>query len=654
MGIKAELVTQLEGFGNRAQKRVAEHFRSMGLVRSAFGMVASAYIYDWFTDLTSDYPQYTFGPINNISIATSENTLSFGSSSGFPVVYFLDDNGNILQSRDGTYTPEMIYPHDNSSHFGTGYLGGMIGDQKGRLLFAGKRYLGAFDPTANPTSHTVTLTNGAKTCVRTAGDNFVSGNARQFIVLQSGGNYYFYRISSYTDANNVTLNSNFALTTGSYNITIYTGWVDRFKDFGTDLSNSTEDGYDRYIACETYEDTVLFGRKNNICTLNTLTDTITTDASPAFNLPDGFEILSIHKGANGILIGCNFQGKGVLVLWDNYSDRAIAPWIPLNDRLISLCKNNGNWIVITAREFFETNGYSLTPLADKVLDMDIDPLASQNLPNTSYVIEKELYFITDFSLHGKRRAGLHRMNLDTKLIEYIPRTDMEQHEDRVRTLAYGGANNNLFVGQSDAISYVQNNAQSTNATIISNAVGAGDNIKHAEAVKLNLGISSSYYTLNDTPFSYTAVVKICPLKNQTFQYGLVKTTQTVANQIVVNETTYGVAEVGDEIEFVMGNNAGYSRNILSKSGSGATVTYTLDRDLPALSTANDYFMRTKFRLVTAKEFVNVTEIDPELLFFDIKNKVKGKQFLLKVDIEDATIPIEIRPFYFIYDDLGIL
>ena len=71
--------------------------------------------------------------------------------------------------------------------------------------------------------------------------------------------------------------------------------------------------------------------------------------------------------------------------------------------------------------------------------MDIDPLAPQNLPQTSYVIEKELYFITDFSLHGKRRAGLHKMNLETKLIEYVPRSDMEQHEDRVRAIEYGGA-----------------------------------------------------------------------------------------------------------------------------------------------------------------------------------------------------------------------
>ena len=55
-------------------------------------------------------------------------------------------------------------------------------------------------------------------------------------------------------------------------------------------------------------------------------------------MPTGFDCLAIHRGSNGILMGFNFQGKGYLVLWDNYSDRAIAPWIPLNDRLISSVK----------------------------------------------------------------------------------------------------------------------------------------------------------------------------------------------------------------------------------------------------------------------------------------------------------------------------
>lgn len=656
MAIKAEVVSQFEGFGNLKQKEVTEHFRSAGLTQSAFGMTASPFVYKWFSDYqagSTDYPLFsTFWPINHIVYGRGyANTTTSGNDD---MLYALTSNGDILQSGAGTTTPEPVYPHGSSTHFGTGALGGLIVDQKSRLLFAGKRYLGMADATVASLSMTVTLTNGSANVVRVSGDSFVSGAVRQYLVVTSGSNIYHYRILTYTDANNIVLDTNVTLANGNYSAQIKRGWTDRWKDFGSDLTGLTTDGYLQYIPMETYEDTVLIGRKNNICTLNTLTDSITTDALPAFNMPTGFDVLSIHQGANGVLFGFNFQGKGYLVLWDNYSDRSIAPWIVLPDRLISLCKYNGNWLAITSREFYETNGYTFTKIAEKVLDMHIDPLAPQLLPNTSVVIENDLYFITDFSFNGKRRAGVHKMNLLTKLVEYIPRGDMNQYDSKVQALFYGGSLSRMYVGQSDSLAYVDTSSQGLTSSIISNAVGDGENVKHAEAVRLNLGISPSYTTLLDSPFSFEVSVRLCALNQQMTTYGLVKTTQTVVNQIVVDETLHGVAEEGDEIEFIMGNNAGYSRNIVSKSGTGDTVTYTLDRSLPALSSANDYFFRTKFKLIDTKVFSNVTTIDQSLLFFDVKNKYKGKRFLVKVDIEDATVPIEVRPFYFIYDDLGVL
>jgi hypothetical protein len=657
MSIKAETISQFEGFGNRKQKSFGEHYRSSGFTASPFGMTASDFLYKWFSDYqvgSTDFPDFEgvdFAPINHLAYGLGYDTSASGGQN--PSLFYLDNEGNIFISDDGIVNPTPVYPHLNSSHFGVGYQGGLIVDQKNRLLFAGERYLGMFDPTVDSSSMVVTITAGTDDVVRVSGDNFLSSHVRQFLIITTGGDTYFYRISNYTDANNIVLFPDVDnIPSGNYSATIGKAWVDRWKDFGSDMDGNTAEGYDTYIPTETYEDTVLFGRGNVITSLNTVTDTVTTDSVPAFDMPTGFDCLSIHRGANGILLGFNFQGKGYLVLWDNYSDRSIAPWIPLPDRLISLCKYNGGWIAITAREFYYTNGYSIEVLANKVLDMDIDPLEPQQLPNTSWVIENDLYFITDFSLHGKRRAGIHKMNLTTKLVEYIPRADMNQKTSNVRCLFYGGSVNRMYAGQEDSLGYIERASQPQNVSFITNPVGKGENVKHSEAVKLDLGISPTYY-LKDSPFTYEVAVKVCSADQQVINYGLVKTVQTVSTEIVVNETTYGEAEVGDEIEFLMGGNAGYSRNIVSKSGTGATVTYTLDRALPALSSANDYFFRTKFQLVRAKTFTDVTKIDPALLFFDVKNKVKGKMFLIKVDIEDATVPIEMRPLQFVYDDLGV-
>ena len=217
MAIKAELITQLEGFGNRSQKRQAEHFRSMGLTKSAFGMVSSAFVYKWFSDYQQgsyDFPQYTtFAPINHISYGRSKSVLVLVQVTGFPVLYFLDNDGNILQSKDGVESPANGIPPTIAHTLELGILVDLLRTKESASL-PWERYLGMFDPDVADTSHTVTLTNGAKQwseLPETTLFLLFLVNSWWFRVVQIG---YFYRISSYTDANNITLNSNFALATG--------------------------------------------------------------------------------------------------------------------------------------------------------------------------------------------------------------------------------------------------------------------------------------------------------------------------------------------------------------------------------------------------------------------------------------------------------
>jgi hypothetical protein len=655
MSTKAETISQLYGFGNKIQASRSEHFRSAGLSESPFGMTASRTIKSWVTDadFADDPDKDSFEGIEHFTAGSG--LASDGGGGNY--VYFKDRSGDILQAQNGISTPELVYPHKNSSHFNTGFAGGLIIDQKGRLLYAGERKLGMFDGAIDNRNITITATNGSDNFVKTSGDDFLSTDEEHLIRVSYDSKQYYFRINSRISATEVDLyGSGWTFPTGSYSAVVMLSWDDNWKDFGSDYNDSTQDGYDAYIATETYEDTVLFGRNNNITTLNTLTDTVTTDASPAFNLPSGYDITHIHKGANGILIGANFQGKGVLVLWDNYSDRSIAPWIELPDRLISMCKYNGGWIIITAREFYYTNGYSLEVLADSLLDMHIDPLAPQPLPQTSVVIENHLHFKANYSANGKRREGVYRMNLSTRRVEFIGKEDMNVYDENITSLFYSNVSGNtrLFVGETLGISYIDDATPPTVSHLITNPVGKGANTKYAEAVKLDLGIDPTYYATSNT-FSFEAIVKICPLDQQVQAPAVVKTTQPSSTTIEVDETVYAQAQKGDEIEFLNGNNAGYTRNITSIADGGTdTAIYTLDRALPALASANDNIVRTRFQLVANKAFSAVSDIDPKLLWYTIKNKIKGKRYLLKVEIEDADVPIEIRPQLFVYDDQGII
>lgn len=647
--VKAEELTQFDGFGNKVQKTSSEHFRSIGFSRSANGITANKYLYNFFSGgQTATYPQESsFANVNSLGFGLGRDIGSTGGNNGY-YLYFINNQSELWQSSEGTGTPQMIAKFVNGSYFGAGTS--LKVDQKGRLLLAGQRYLGRADPAISDTGFTISVTNGSDTLTSTFG-TFTAGMVDQLIRFFVGGTYYYYRLKTYTSGTSMKIYGSVGFATGSYTAIQLTSRTDNWKDFGTSIDFDAE-GNTAYFPVETYEDTVLVGRANNVCTLNTLTDTITTDASPAFSLPTGYVIRDIHKGANGILLGANYQRKGVLVLWDNFSDRSIAPWIELPDQLISVTKKDGGWIVVTTRQVFFTNGYSLTPLIDSFLDSSFTAFATNSIPQNSVVIEDDLYIYLGFSANGKRRTGLYKINLVEKTCEHYPRSNMDQYNTTIMSLFYAPllASGRIYAGTTGSLDYLMYDNEPPIASFISSPMGQGDNFKYAEALKVFLGVSQTDSS-KQSPYTFSIIGKICPMEKQMFNLGLVKTTMTDLSTVVVNESTYHIASIGDEIEFLEGESAGYTRNITNISGGGtATATYTLDRPLPVLVSLNKRFFITPFRLIKIKTYTNISEM-PEV-WFDIKNKPKGKKFMIKIEIEGANVPVELRPSLFIYDDLG--
>lgn len=651
---KAELITQFDGFGNDNPKSLTEYYRSSGFSRSALGITANRALTSWYSTTSTLFPDVSaLSNVNTWAEGYGRDIGSTGTNSS-PYLYALDNNGVIVQSLAGTGTPQVVYyTNKNGSHYGSGSgTGGMGVDQKKRLLFVGERYLGRMDTSVSEGSGTFTISNGASSITLSSG-SFEAGDAGKLMRATSGGGVWYYvRLNSFTSASQMSIYSSWSAPTGTYVGIILRNWTEQWKDFGASYSMNSEGGNAR-IPVETYEDTVLFGRGNIITSLNTLTDSITTDAVPAFTLPTGYDVLHIHKGSNGVLIGANAQSKGVLILWDNFSDRSIAPWINLPDRLINVSKYSGGWIVETARELFFTNGYSLTSLKDNYLDSSLATFASNLIPQSSFVSENAYFSLKTFHSSGKRRGGLYKMGIESKLFEFYPRASLDQYNTDIKSIFYGAGNGTgrIYIGTANSLEYLQLDTQPNVAVYVSNPIGKSANLKYARTIELDLGVGRQVFA-DEIPFSFTVTTKICPLEKQIQSVGQVKTLQTVSTQIVVDETTYASATVGEEIEFLEGNNAGYSRNITAISGGGTnTATYTLDRALPALSASTDVFLKTGFRLVKSQTFTNVTEIPR--VSHGVKNRVAGVNYLIKIEIEGATVPIEIRPSNFIYDDTGI-
>lgn len=654
MAVKAETIEQIGGFGNLIPSSYKEHFRSSGFIKSSNGLVAGIKSNLLISTYGALYPQYS-GSLEAITSITDGLGNYSTSSGGIPMTYFLSENGQLFGAIEDD-VPQLLYDFNKGANPRFSNNGGMIFDQKGRLLVSGSRYLSLYEP-ANNTSFiaSVTFTNGSSIITAPSG-TFDVGWVGKKIRVTIGSSSYIYELFSWTSSSQMYLYDNFIGASGSYPIRVLTNFNESFKDWGTSIYANSEDNA-QYTPTETYEDTVLFGRGNNITSINITTDTITTDAIPAFTMPQNYDCIGIHAGSNGILLGYNFQGKGVLLLWDNFSDRSIAPWIRLSGRIVSMCKYNGNWIVITTKEIIVTNGYSVSTVIESFLNAEHSSYAPLLTNQTSFVDGNDLYCILDFSLNGKRRAGLYKIDLVSKFCYFIPRYNLDQYNSKSNCLFYSNktGNSQIYIGYTDGIGSVSFDDQASVSSFVSNPVGSGVNRKIAEALKVDLGISETYYS-SDSPFSFDIIAKVFPMTKQKQNIAKLKTAMvTNYNKMTIDETVYPQIPIGSEIEFLSGENAGYTRNVISKTGAGTnTAVLTLDRVLPNLQTnTTDYFFFNPFLLIEKKTYTNITEI-PETIWFDIKNKIKGKKFMFKIEIENPTVPIELRPMTFIYDDLGVL
>lgn len=641
MAYKSQTVSQYAGFGNDKPQSLSEYYFGKGVLNDGEGLRFGAFFSDFFT--STDIP--ALGNPNKIQRGRGRS-LS-GDSEGNYTFFGNTGNNIILQSFGGVSTPEVIYRVMGQNWFGAG----MRVDQKKRLLYAGWQYLGKHDPSvANHQAGTVALTNGSPNVVGT-GTTFVSGDVgKMFRVIGENGTTDFYTISAFTDATHITLSGNYGGVTGSgKSYTIYRAWLDTWKDFGNSLS-TMNDGTSFISPTEVYEDTVLFGRKNNICTLNVTTDTITDDASPAFAMPAGYDNIAISANTNGILLGFNFQGKGTLVLWDNYSDRSIAPWIPLDDQLLAVVRYSSGWLVITTKTIFFTNGYSIEPFIVEFMDSSVTTWSGVTQDGT-IVIGDYLYFgfTGGFS---KTRGGVYRINLKTKLAEYLGNSTDTISSASVGALFYAPDFNRIYLSDSSRVSILALSSISStkNYYYISNNVGVGEAPKIAEAVRVPIEIPN--YTNDRRAITFSLECRVNNLDRQLLNFFQAKSNGTTTT-IVVDETLFPPAQVGDLVECHTGNNKGLLRSITAISGGGtATATYTLDSALTSASATNDNFTWSGFKPVEKKVVTAASMLFD--LYFGIKNKYRGKHFKVMFILTGATTPIKILPFEFQYDDMGAL
>lgn len=621
--IKVQTIKNFAGFGSGGKP--GEYYYSQGMRKTPFGIVPG-----WSATKVSDQTDL-------VTMVQAVRWFTQGKIGGTSYVAGLDSAGYIYRSQGGSSPWELFYQHGVTNNGN-----GLIFDQKDRLLYAGATYLGKYDGTvSNYSTGTIAVTNGSAAVVGT-GTTFTSDMVGKQIRINNQNT--FYTVATYTDATHITLTSNYASTTASgLSYVIYVAGVDQWKNFGTTSSD--------YRSPDLYEDWVLFANSNKVAALNVTDDSFVEDA---FTFPNNFTVRSVKSGRTGVLFGANFNNRGVVALWTPGNIRSIAPWVWFNSTIKAVIadQSTGCWFVFTLRGIYWTNGYTVETILEPVLDSGLteNSITALSAPQGAEVIGDYLAFMGQGTSLNRNLPGLYLLNLKTRLMEFVPLSNVTQDATGYAIFYDSNIRIHLSYTTSDPAKYtIGRLTEGTSRGFVILEVGDSSANKIAEAVKLNLGIANreTGYVANN----YTVAVKIYNFRRVLWNYAQTRALSVNAGILKIDGTSF-TAQVGDEVTILEGVNAGNVRHITSIASQGtSSEEWTLDSALPNMTESTMALSVLPFQLVR-KFTVTETELNDQ--FFNVKDKIKGKKFLVKIlfEITSGQAP-ELSDILFAYDELGL-
>lgn len=558
---------------------------------------------------------------------------------GFESVFAQSTNGTIYVRRtDQTTWTEHYKPVE--TFFGAGMI---LGDD-GNTYYVGDRYLGcgaAFAP--NTTTGTISVTNGSANVVG-SGTVFLAGYVGQRIKIGTA----WYTVATRTDSTHITISPVFAGSTASgLSYSIYSDWTDKFQDFGNNLSAGNAYTWAQPF---NYEGDLLIPRKNKLCRLNA-DGSFNDESSPAFDLPDSMYIRCGVASTNKILLGVEVfkSSRSYLVLWDNFSQRSIAPWIPLKSKVQAIKPYSSGWIVITQREILYTDGYSL-----KVISEGIDPRLGENsfslTPYGLEVVGDRAIIANQIGGYTRKKSGIYIFNLLDGSFQYLAALGTHTYNVTPYAVFLDTAQQlNLSLETTlpakKHLTLIKETTPSS-AYVITNPLLATGDAKNATGVKLDMAALEGGESI-----TADVTVKVAALNRRLWGYQKAKIAGSQTDQITVNGTLLGDVSVGDEITIMEGANAGLTRHVSSITGTGtSTEVWTLDEALSSNIEQDAYINIMPFRKVEKKTVTSATSLRD--MFFDVRNRYKGKQFLIKVVFSNLSVPIEILEVAAMADDKG--
>lgn len=435
-------------------------------------------------------------------------------------------------------------------------------------------------------------------------------------------------------------------------------WYDTWQDFGKS-QNINRDS-------DLYEDWVVMCNGSSIALLNITDDSFN---AAGFTMPDKFVAAAVKSGQNGILIGANFNNRGVLMLWDGNSDRSIAPWIWLDGEVKAIAKYKGAWVVSTGREYFVTNGYSILKTY-KPIDMRIGQYNFGPTYPSGMVTEGDRLFLNSgpLGLPSRQKRGLYILDLLNDLWEFCPNSKFDTYTNASMGALFISSLNTRYVSYADTFvspnqEYIGTVSDSANSSyFVSEEIGGSSPYKKkVEAVIIGLDYDFNDYLYEDEGDhpNWKITVKVYNFQGPLWGYAFPKQDGTARNQIVVDgdpQDSFNNAEVGDEITILEGVNAGEIRHITSIADRDTNdEVWVLDRSMSSTIEASVVMNVSPFKKVGEKTITD-KDIKDNRLYIPIKSSIIGRKFLVKIVCEnpyEAHMLPHISGVSVVYNELNL-
>jgi len=388
-----------------------------------------------------------------------------------------------------------------------------------------------------------------------------------------------------------------------------------------------------------YADWVAMGNSSTVALLNITDDSWNHDA---FNLPPLFVIRALRAGRAGVLLGANFNNRGVLVLWDCQSDRSIAPWMWTKGKVQAIAKYKGIWVVSTGREYILTDGYSVLKSYSPP-DLEETYNFGPNIPEGMVVEDDKVFVQAATPSYNRNKNGVFILDLVTGLWEFCPHSTFNTYSNATGGALFISSTNKRYASYGDSFispnqDFIGTISGSANSSIyVSGVIGAQSPVeKKPDKVILNLSHALHDFNAYSDP-EWHLYIKLYNFRRPLWGYGIAKVGGALTTQITVNATLagYNKAEKGDEITFLEGTNAGLIRHINSISAAGtATEVWTLNKALAVVIEINARMNISPFQEVGEK-WVAASSIKDDRLEIPIDKTILGRKFLMKLFIENT-------------------